>query len=79
MDEVFGASNRVEIITFRKKTMPLGGRLLEGICDYLLWYARSKEDIKYRPLFQESQIEGDPHWTSASRPAKHREKCLRRK
>ena len=62
LDEVYGAHNMVEVIAFRKKTMPLGGRLLEGICDYLVWYARDKEKVKYRSLFLRSQVEGDSHW-----------------
>jgi len=62
LDEIYGSQNLVEIIAFRKKTMPLGGRLLEGICDYLVWYARDKEKVKYRSLFQKSQVEGDSHW-----------------
>jgi adenine-specific DNA-methyltransferase len=68
LDEVFGADNAVETIVFRKKTMPLGGRLLEGISDYLLWYAKRKEEVKYRPLFRESVIEGDAHWNIAILP-----------
>src|SRR5271166_2267277 len=48
LDETFGRENRVEVISFRKKTMPLGGTLLEGNCDYLLWYAKDREQIKYR-------------------------------
>lgn len=62
LDEVFGVRNKVEIIAFRKKTMPLGGRLLEGICDYLVWYAKDKEQIRFRRLFKKSNVEGDSHW-----------------
>ena len=65
MDEVFGAENLIELISFRKKTMPLGGNLLEGNCDYIVWYAKDKERVKYRSLFQRSNIEGDPHWNYA--------------
>jgi len=42
MDEVFGSENAVELIAFRTKNMTLGGTLLEGVCDYLLWYAKDK-------------------------------------
>ena len=42
--------------------MPLGGTLLEGNCDYLLWYAKDKSQVKYRKLFQPSIVEGDSHW-----------------
>jgi adenine-specific DNA-methyltransferase len=72
LDEVFGRKNQVEIISFRKKTMPLGGRLLEGNCDYLLWFAKDKEKVKYRSLFRTSLIEGDTHWNWVELPTGER-------
>ena len=68
LSEIFGAENHVETIAFRKKTMPLGGRLLEGAYDYLVWYARNKDTIKYRPLFQRKNVQGDTHWNLAVLP-----------
>jgi adenine-specific DNA-methyltransferase len=65
LSDVFGPENHVETIAFRKKTMPLGGRLLEGAYDYLVWYARDKDAVKYRPLFQQKSVEGDTHWNLA--------------
>ena len=62
LDEIFKPTNKVELISFRKKTMPLGGTLLEGNCDYLLWYAKDKSLVKYRKVFQPSLVEGDSHW-----------------
>ena len=62
LSEIFGRENLVEIISFRKKTMPLGGNLLEGNCDYLIWFAKDKDHVKYRGLFQPSKVEGDSHW-----------------
>ncbi len=63
MDEVFGRGNFVAVIAFRKKQMPLGAEHLDSICDYLLWYARNKEQSKYRKLFIEKFTEGDPSWS----------------
>ncbi|MBW3565435.1 MAG: site-specific DNA-methyltransferase [Acidobacteria bacterium] len=74
LDEVFGAHNKIELISFRKKTMPLGGQLLEGNCDYLLWYAKDREQAKYRPLYQFSVVEGDTHWNYVELPSGHRRK-----
>lgn len=68
LDEIFGGSNFVEQISFRKKTMPLGGRLLEGICDYIIWFAKDKSRVKYRGLFQPMSVEGDAHWNLAITP-----------
>lgn len=68
LDEVFGDSNFVESISFRKKTMPLGGRLLEGICDYILWYAKDKDRVKYRSLYKMMDVQGDTHWNVLVEP-----------
>lgn len=62
LDEIFGSENLVELIAFRKKGMPLTGRLLEGSFDYLLWYAKDKEQVKFRRLFKFKNVEGDSHW-----------------
>lgn len=62
MDEVFGGENHVAVIPFRKKTMPLGAKHLESICDYILFYAKDIEQLKYRPLFERMSVEGDNHW-----------------
>ena len=58
MDEVFGDENFVNMITF-KKTLPLGSSGLAGISDYLLWYAKDQNNIKYRPLFEDKPIGED--------------------
>lgn len=60
LDEVFGAEAFVAMIPFRKKTMPLGARFLDSMCDYLLWYARDPGQMKYRQLYQE--LQADFHW-----------------
>lgn len=49
LDEIFGAENRVALITF-KKTNPLGSAGLAAVNDYLLWYAQNLERMKFRPL-----------------------------
>jgi adenine-specific DNA-methyltransferase len=62
LDEIFGDANFVEAISYRTKNMTLGGRYLEGICDTILWYARSAEALKYRALYKAAETEGDSHW-----------------
>ena len=62
MDEVFGPENFVETVSYRTKNMTLGGRYLEGICDTILWYAKSKDSLKFRRLFRETDTQGDNHW-----------------
>lgn len=55
LDEIFGSENFVALITF-KKTSPLGSSGLAGIADYLIWYAKDKEQMKYRQLFYEKPL-----------------------
>ena len=66
LDEVFGRENFVAVISFRKKQMPLGAQYLDTICDYLLWYAKSKKAMLYHQLFVEKDAEGDPVWSWTS-------------
>ncbi len=68
LDEVFGPQNFVEEIVFRKKNMTLGGRYIEGIFDYLLFYAKDVEKLKFRALFEGTDITGDSHWNRYELP-----------
>lgn len=58
MDEVFGSENFVNIITFTK-TAPLGSNFLPNVCDYIVFYAKSKPSLKFRPLFEKKPIGKD--------------------
>ncbi len=52
MDEVFGDENFVGLITFMKATAQTS-KLMSTASDYLIWYARSKNNAKYRaPLLK---------------------------
>lgn len=55
MDEIFGAGNFVSLITFAK-TSSATSELLGGISDYLLWYSRDRERLKYHQLYQEKHL-----------------------
>jgi len=77
LDEVFGKENFVAQITFRKKTMPLGTKLLEELCDYILFYAKDKSLVKYRHLFRDTDVQCDPHWNIAELPDGSRRKLTR--
>lgn len=55
MDEVFGRENFCALITV-EKTSGAGAKLLSRINDYLLWYAKSHEDVKYRALYREKAL-----------------------
>jgi adenine-specific DNA-methyltransferase len=58
MDEVFGDENFMSLITM-KTTGGLGSSGLKGVSDYVLWYSKSKEQVKFRkPLLNKVQGEG---------------------
>ena len=50
LDEVFGAENFVSQITY-VSTSGLGGERLSNASNYLLWYSKRVELIKWRPLY----------------------------
>ncbi len=50
MDEIFGDENFVREIVFTKTT-GLGQELLNGVNDYVLWYAKVVKTVKYRKTF----------------------------
>ena len=73
MDEVFGSGNFVSIITFRKTSgagsIALGTDVLASTCDYLVWYARCKEQVKFRQLYvPKKSVEGEGGYTSIELP-----------
>lgn len=51
LDEVFGAENRVATIAFAK-TGSTSSRRLSQVADYLLWYAKDKQQVKYHQLYE---------------------------
>lgn len=68
IDEVFGVENSVALIPFRKKTMPLGAKHLEGVVDFLLWYARDIERLQYTAVMEPMDVQGDTHWNYVELP-----------
>ncbi|MGA2624229.1 MAG: site-specific DNA-methyltransferase [Bacteroidota bacterium] len=57
MDEVFGPSNFVSLITV-KKTGGMGEQLMDNIADYILWYAKDKDQIQFFPLY-DTKVSGE--------------------
>jgi adenine-specific DNA-methyltransferase len=58
MDEVFGAENFVSQINFKSKGA-LGQAGLAQVYDYIVWYARDRPALKYRPVFRQATFAGD--------------------
>jgi adenine-specific DNA-methyltransferase len=57
MDEVFGSGNFVSLITF-SKTSSATAELLAGTSDFLLFYAKSKDKVKYRQIYSLKNLGG---------------------
>lgn len=55
LEEVFGAENFVGQIVFQK-TGAFDTKLIQRNQDYILWFAKSIEHVKYRPLFMMKQV-----------------------
>jgi adenine-specific DNA-methyltransferase len=55
LDEMFGSKNLVSVISIKKTTSAGGGQsdgnAFQNVADFVLWYAKSKEEMKYRPLY----------------------------
>jgi adenine-specific DNA-methyltransferase len=51
MDEVLGPENFVAIIQFVKTSGLESSERVSSACDYLLWFAKDKDSIKYRSLW----------------------------
>ncbi|MDE2916223.1 MAG: site-specific DNA-methyltransferase [Paracoccaceae bacterium] len=59
MDEVFGETNFLsEIVT--KKSGGMGQAQIDNVVDFILWYARDRESVKYRPLFVPKDLRAGP-------------------
>ncbi|KKT35844.1 MAG: hypothetical protein UW24_C0003G0045, partial [Parcubacteria group bacterium GW2011_GWA2_44_12] len=62
MSEVFNRGNFVSVITFRK-TSYATSNTLPPVADYLIWFAKDKKKIKYRPVFREKELPvNDPNF-----------------
>jgi adenine-specific DNA-methyltransferase len=59
MDEVFGVANYCGLISYSATTGQTSSKLAQ-ITDYLIWYARDKEKVKFRPLSSELPAIDDP-------------------
>ncbi len=75
MDEVFGSENYCSQITFFKTTSQTSN-LIASSTDTLLWYAKRKEAVKYRQLYQLKSIGTDKagvyNWLETADGVRHR-------
>jgi adenine-specific DNA-methyltransferase len=69
MDEVFGAENFCSVVVFEKTSSASSGQL-DSVADYLLWYAKRKEQAIYRQLYRTKVLgsEGTTQYVWAASP-----------
>jgi adenine-specific DNA-methyltransferase len=67
LDEAFGAENLVSVVTV-KKTTSASSELLPTVSDFLLWYARDKERVKFRQVYLVKDREPDAIYKYARLP-----------
>jgi len=62
MDEVFGDSNSCGFISFKKTSgagsFAGGTDLIASVYDYIVWYAKDIERVKYRQLYHPKELAG---------------------
>ncbi len=64
LDEIFGVSNFVSLITFQT-TSGFETSTIASVGDFLLWYAKDKESVKVRRLYEDQSAglgEGNAKW-----------------
>jgi adenine-specific DNA-methyltransferase len=61
LDEVFGPQSFQAQINF-KSTSALGQKGLAQAYDYIIWYAKNPEQVKFRELFKQRDISDDREW-----------------
>jgi adenine-specific DNA-methyltransferase len=64
LDEVFGPENCCGVVAFRKTAganSPVARvDVVASVADYILWYARDRENVKYRQLYNKKEPSGVP-------------------
>ena len=64
MDEIFGPEQFMSLISFRTK-IPLNAAFLPNIADFLIWYAKDKNKIKFRRLFTTRDFGSNTQFSNA--------------
>lgn len=68
LDEVFGSDNFMSVIPFRVKS-PLGVQFLGRSTDFLIWYCKSKEHLKYRQLYVPKVAAEQTEFSTVEKPS----------
>lgn len=71
MDEIFGCENAVSVISYRVKS-PLNVSHLGRSNDFILWYAKHRDLMKYRQLYVPKVVEEQPEFNMVELSDGHR-------
>lgn len=67
MDEVFGAKNFINVISYRTK-QGVGSKHLPTTSDYIVWYAKDITRVKYNKLYIEKEFGAGTGYTHVEMP-----------
>jgi adenine-specific DNA-methyltransferase len=67
MDEIFSDNNFISNVAFRTKSS-LGTKLLSSEYDYILWYAKNKDLLKFQQIYVERSVAEDTHMNHVEFP-----------
>ena len=73
MDEVFGSENFVNQINYQKTSAQTTAKGLPPVSDYILWYCKQKNALKFRQLFVDKEVDGDVNYKFIEYPDGTRE------
>lgn len=77
LDEVFGSQNFMSIISFKTKKMSLGRKFLANVNDFIVFYAKNIEKVKYRQLFIPKTIDENSPYSFVELPDKSRRRLTK--
>lgn len=67
LDEVFGENSFIAQVSFRK-TSPLSSSYISRINDYILWFSKRSENLKFRRLYEIKTYGGDSMYSRIQFP-----------
>lgn len=76
MDEVFGSENFVGLIILQTKQMSLGTKYIPSMNDFILWYGKNSDILKFKRLYLEKQ-EDNPNFSYLVLPDGYKRTMLR--
>lgn len=67
LDEVFGSENYMSTISFRT-TSGLGASYLKRTNDFIIWYSKNRENVKFRKIFTDKSFGEDTMFNYIEEP-----------